>query len=50
MELNKVYKIELTGKCVKKEIYKDGKIRAWIQDDTSQEMAIVLDKDVEAVS
>ena len=46
MEIGKNYAGSFKGKCVKKELYKDGKIMAWIQDDEFDEMAIVVEDDV----
>ena len=43
MEIGEKVEVKFVGKCVKKELYKDGKVRVWVQDDVSQEMAVVIE-------
>ena len=51
MEVGQLYTISITGKCVKKELYKDDVVRVWIQNDESNEMAIVKEnKDVSVIT
>lgn len=47
MKIGKEYEINLKGVCVKKELYKDNKVRAWIQNNESNEMAIIIEKEDE---
>jgi hypothetical protein len=50
MNIGDSYTAKITGKVVKKELYKDGKIRAWIQNETTDEMAIIIDSEVYTTS
>jgi len=50
MEIGKIYTIEVTGKIVKRELYKDGKIRAWVQNDETNEMAIIVENEKNIVT
>ena len=50
MEIGKIYTIEITGKIVKRELYKDGKIRAWVQNDETNEMAIIVENEKNIVT
>jgi len=43
MEIGKEYEISFKGVCVKKELYKDNKVRVWVQNNDTQEMAIVIE-------
>ena len=43
MDIGESYEVKFVGKCVKKELYKDGKVRVWVQNDESSEMAIVIE-------
>jgi hypothetical protein len=43
MEIGKIYTVEFVGKLIKRELYKDGKVRAWLQNDSTNEMAIVIE-------
>jgi hypothetical protein len=44
MEVGENYTVEVTGKVMKKELYKDGQIRVWIENVESNEMAIVKER------
>ena len=44
MEIGESCEVKFVGKCVKKELYKDGKVRVWVQNDETNEMAIVIEE------
>jgi hypothetical protein len=46
MNVGEIYTVEVTGKVMKKELYKDNKVRVWIEDAEKNEMAIVVEKKV----